>query len=55
MYVCICNGVTTSTVESASKQATSLKDVIKACGACTSCGCCKNEIKRIYNETRQTS
>lgn len=55
MYVCICSGVTTNMIVKASKQETSLKDVIKTCGACRNCGCCKDEIKRIFNETKQST
>lgn len=55
MYVCICNGITTSVIQEVSKKAKTFKDVVKACGACTNCGCCKKEVKRVFNETKQST
>lgn len=52
MYVCLCSGVTTDMIVKESNKCTNYKTVIKNTGCCKQCGCCKDEIKRIFNETK---
>lgn len=46
MYVCLCTGVTTKTVEDAiAGGAKSTKDVAKVCGAGSLCGRCRHTVR----------
>lgn len=46
MYVCLCNGVTSKTVQEAvDAGAHSTRDVARACGAGEICGRCKQTIR----------
>jgi bacterioferritin-associated ferredoxin len=55
MYVCICLAVTAAEIEGAIEQgAKSTKKVGESCGAGTSCGKCKNTVRRII-EAKQES
>ena len=50
MYVCICLAVTTAEIERVIESgAKSTKKVGARCGAGTSCGKCKNSIRRIID------
>jgi len=46
MYICLCLGVTTSTVQQAiDAGARSTKQIAKACGASSVCGRCRHTIR----------
>ncbi len=54
MYVCICLAVTAAEIESVIESgAKSTKKVGARCGAGTSCGKCKNSIRRIIDAKRE--
>lgn len=55
MYVCICLAVTAAEIEGAVESgAASTKKVGERCGAGTSCGKCKNTVRRIIEAKRES-
>ncbi len=48
MFVCLCNGVTSQTVnEAVAAGASTTKDVAQACGAGADCGRCRRTIQAL--------
>lgn len=56
MWVCLCKGVSTSTIRAAiTDGAATVKAIGEACGAGTDCMRCQRHLKLLLDETRRPS